>query len=74
MRSRNVPVCDCRPEVNSLRLTSSSDGETCDYCGYYVTWVPKTGKVRKKLERVRQPEEDMLEYEISIPGFEVRIR
>lgn len=46
-RSKAEPYCDCQTaklnarkqkQAKQIVVTESCDGETCDYCGYYVQW------------------------------------
>lgn len=52
----NVAYCDCKSvkfrsvkgklsSRNSLSVTTTKNGETCDLCGYYVHWMSEITEV-----------------------------
>ncbi len=43
-QEKPVAYCDCKSftkkgELNNPKVTTSSDGETCDHCGYYAVMI-----------------------------------
>ena len=59
------PHCNCTDKKDdntkgNARVVSCSDGETCDECGYYVTWREEGKYV---MNQTRDKESDFYLYE-----------
>jgi len=76
-RNIKVPYCTCRLGkavegdekcYNRFNVTDCEDGETCDYCGFYVHWRTENTASLRLSDFVKDLEVSKhVEYDVSFP-------